>query len=254
MARGVCYCCKTALSLRPDGAVVSDWRHVHAGNVRDIAFTISKDGGRTFTPRQRIPTLGSPKPSHPQIAIDISGDLIVAWDEARDGDRHAGGLDVGQRRHRKSDRPRAALTSPPPFSSRCFTDAGINMIKTRSVWADRKKDDGLRILATRFRGRRLPTTQYDVWMPALGPSEQLLKAALAGKIDWKTFATRYREELYLDGPIDDRSETIKNHGQKSTLRLLKALSRKQNVTVMCHCAEDATQCHRFLLKKEIERA
>jgi uncharacterized protein YeaO (DUF488 family) len=91
-------------------------------------------------------------------------------------------------------------------------------------------------------------------MPALGPSEQLLKAVMGGAIDWKTFATRYRAELYLDGPIDDRSETIKNHGQKSTLRLLRALAEKQPVTLLCHCVEDARECHRFLLKKEIERA
>lgn len=122
------------------------------------------------------------------------------------------------------------------------------------MWSPPAKDDGLRILAARFRGRGLPATRYDVWMPSLGPSEQLLRAAQSGDIDWKTFAKRYRHELYLDGPIDDRSETIKNHGQKSTLRLLKALGKKQNVTVMCHCDEDATQCHRFLLKKEIERA
>jgi uncharacterized protein YeaO (DUF488 family) len=130
----------------------------------------------------------------------------------------------------------------------------INMIKTRSVWSDPKKDDGLRILVTRFRGRGLPAARYDVWMPSLGPSERLLRAGLDGNIDWKTFAKRYREELYLDGPIDDRSDTIKNHGQKSTLRLLKALGQQQHVTIMCHCDEDATQCHRFLLQKEIERA
>lgn len=127
------------------------------------------------------------------------------------------------------------------------------MIKTRSVWSNIKKDDGLRILVTRFRGRGLPTSQYDVWMPSLGPSEQLLKAVLSGAIDWKTFARRYREELFLDGPIDDRSATIKNHGQKSTLRLLKALGAEQNVTLMCHCDEDATECHRFLLEKEIAK-
>lgn len=127
------------------------------------------------------------------------------------------------------------------------------MIKTRSVRSNIKKDDGLRILVTRFRGRGLPTSQYDVWMPALGPSEQLLKAVLAGEIEWKTFAKKYREELFLDGPIDDRSDTIKNHGQKSTLRLLKALGEQQNVTLMCHCDEDATQCHRFVLEKEIAR-
>ena len=128
------------------------------------------------------------------------------------------------------------------------------MIKTRSVEGPIEKDDGLRILATRFRGRGLPTSQYDVWMPALGPSEELLRAIQAGDIDWKTFTRRYREELFLDGPIDDRSATIKNHGQKSTLRLLKALAEKQNVTLMCHCAEDATECHRFILRKEIDKA
>jgi uncharacterized protein YeaO (DUF488 family) len=122
------------------------------------------------------------------------------------------------------------------------------------VWSPPTSTDGLRILATRFRGRGLPATRYDVWMPSLGPSERLLKSVLAGQIDWKSFAKRYREELYLDGPIDDRSETIKNHGQKSTLRLLRALGARQHVTLMCHCDEDAAQCHRFLLQKEILRS
>ena len=128
------------------------------------------------------------------------------------------------------------------------------MIKTRSVQSDPGKADGLRILATRFRGRGLPASKYDVWMPALGPSEQLLKAVMGGAIEWKTFAKRYRDELYLDGPIDERSETIKNHGQKSTLRLLRALGERQHVTLLCHCVEDAKECHRFLLAKEIARA
>jgi uncharacterized protein YeaO (DUF488 family) len=128
------------------------------------------------------------------------------------------------------------------------------MIKTRSVQSDARKDDGLRVLATRFRGRGLPASKYDVWMPALGPSEQLLKAMMGGAIDWKTFTRRYHDELFMDGPIDDRSETIKNHGQKSALRLLRALGRKQNVTLLCHCVEDAKECHRYLLAKEIAKA
>jgi uncharacterized protein YeaO (DUF488 family) len=128
------------------------------------------------------------------------------------------------------------------------------MIKTRSVWSNIHKDDGLRILISRFRGRGLPKSQYDVWMPALGPSEQLLRDILSGRIDWNTYTKRYREELFLDGPIDARSKTIKNHGQKSTLRLLKALGEKQNVTLLCQCDEDATQCHRFILQKEIAKA
>ena len=127
------------------------------------------------------------------------------------------------------------------------------MIKTRSVTSPIRKDDGLRVLATRFRGRGLPASQYDVWMPSLGPSELLLKAVQSGEIDWKTFTKRYREELFLDGPIDERSQTIKNHGQKSTLRLLKALGGRQNVTLMCHCAEDTKECHRFLLLEAINK-
>jgi uncharacterized protein YeaO (DUF488 family) len=127
------------------------------------------------------------------------------------------------------------------------------MLKTKSVWSQPKKDDGLRILVSRFRGRGLPASQYDAWMPALGPSEGLLRAVQSGAIDWKTYTKRYREELFLDGPIDAQCKTIKNHGQKSTLRLLKVLAAQQNVTLMCQCPEDTAQCHRFILANEIEK-
>ena len=123
------------------------------------------------------------------------------------------------------------------------------MLKTKSVWSalDRKAD-GLRILVTRFRGRGMPATRYDVWMPSLGPSERMLRQFLEGKISWAKFARQYRKELFLDGPIEKRSRTIKNHGQKFTLRLLKRLARRGNVTLLCHCAEDEQRCHRHVLK------
>jgi uncharacterized protein YeaO (DUF488 family) len=116
------------------------------------------------------------------------------------------------------------------------------------------KTDGLRILATRFRGRGMPTTRYDVWMPSLGPTERTLRSVLTGRLTWTQFVREYRRELLMDGPIDSRSRTIKNHGQTFTLRLLKQLARKGNVTLMCHCAEDQAQCHRHALKKAIEQA
>ena len=126
------------------------------------------------------------------------------------------------------------------------------MIKTKSVWSpiDRKAD-GLRILATRFRGRGMPTSRYDVWMPSLGPSERLLRSGQAGRISWSKFAAGYRAEMFLDGPIDVRSRSIKNHGQKFTLRLIKRLARKGHVTLMCHCAEDQDHCHRHVLRQLI---
>ena len=38
--KGVCYCCKTAMVAAPGGVLYAAWRHVFAGNLRDIAFTI----------------------------------------------------------------------------------------------------------------------------------------------------------------------------------------------------------------------
>ena len=126
------------------------------------------------------------------------------------------------------------------------------MLRTKSVWTpiDRRVD-GLRILVSRFRGRGMPKGRYDVWMACLGPSERLLRDYLAGRVSWPEYTRRYLDEMFLDGPIDARSRTIKNHGQKFTLRLIKQLARKQPVTLMCHCAEDELHCHRHLLRRLI---
>ena len=51
---GVCYCCKTAIATGPDGSVFAAWRHVYPGNIRDIAFTASHDGGKTFAAPLRV--------------------------------------------------------------------------------------------------------------------------------------------------------------------------------------------------------
>lgn len=128
------------------------------------------------------------------------------------------------------------------------------MLLTKSVYSPIDKHrDGLRILATRFRGRGLPTDRYDVWMPSLGPSERLLRQALSGKLTWSKFLRQYREELFMDGRVDARNHTIKNHGQKFSLRLIKKLAESEAVTLMCHCDEDEQQCHRHELRRLILR-
>jgi len=128
------------------------------------------------------------------------------------------------------------------------------MLRTRSVHSpiDRKRD-GLRLLVTRFQGRYMRRNRFDVWMPSLAPSERLLKRGQTGSITWAQFAREYRAELLMDGPIDSRSASIKNHGQKFTLRLLARLARRQDVTLMCHCDEDQERCHRHVLRAMIER-
>jgi uncharacterized protein YeaO (DUF488 family) len=129
------------------------------------------------------------------------------------------------------------------------------MLKTKSVGSPIDRiGDGLRILATRFRGRGMPTSRYDVWMASLGPSERLLKAVQTGRVSWREFAKRYRAELSAGGAVDAGNATIKNHGQKFTLRLIGELARRGNVTLLCHCAENQMQCHRHLLQREILRS
>ena len=56
------------------------------------------------------------------------------------------------------------------------------IIRTKSIHTPAVPDDGLRVLVTRFRGRGLPTSRYDLWLPSLGPSEELLHGFLEGKI------------------------------------------------------------------------
>jgi uncharacterized protein YeaO (DUF488 family) len=123
------------------------------------------------------------------------------------------------------------------------------MIKTKSVHsAIEPRLDGLRILATRFRGRGMLQDRYDVWMANLGPSEKLLRDFQSGKIRWQEFSRRYRAELYQTSEMDRLNKTIKNHGQKFTLRLLQTLAKRETITLMCHCAESELHCHRHILQ------
>jgi uncharacterized protein YeaO (DUF488 family) len=126
------------------------------------------------------------------------------------------------------------------------------MLKTKSVHSPiEPKADGLRILVTRYRGRGMPTSRYDVWMANLGPSEGLVRGFLAGKLTWADFARRYRAQLFEAQSLDRDNPSIKNHGQKFTLRLIKHLARRQHVTLLCHCAEDHQHCHRHVLQRLI---
>src|SRR5688572_21343384 len=100
-------------------------------------------------------------------------------------------------------------------------------LRTKSVRSPIEPErDGLRILVARFRGRGLPKSSYDVWMANLGPSEKLLRGYLDGKVAWSEYTKRYQSELFQAAAVDASNATIKNHGQKFTLRLLKELARR----------------------------
>jgi hypothetical protein len=80
---GVCYCCKTAIVAGGDNDIYLAWRHVYPGNVRDMAFTESHDGGRTFTAPSRISEdqwqiEGCPEDG-PALALDGRRQIHVVW-------------------------------------------------------------------------------------------------------------------------------------------------------------------------------
>ena len=77
---------------------------------------------------------------------------------------------------------------------------------------------------------------YDVWLPNLAPSADLVKAALAAEseADWRLFVRRYRAEMAE--PDNAR-----------VLDLLAALSHQANFSVGCYCA-DESRCHRSVLR------
>ena len=83
LVKGVCYCCKTGLAAAPDGMLVAAWRHVYPGNIRDIAFTTSRDGGRTFAAPARVSEdrwqLNGCPEDGPALAVDASGTTHIVW-------------------------------------------------------------------------------------------------------------------------------------------------------------------------------
>jgi hypothetical protein len=93
---GVCYCCKTALAVGPDSSLYAAWRHVFPGNVRDMAFTMSRDGGRSFVPPVRVSEDGwaidGCPDDGPAMTVDGRGTVHLVWMTVLDSDTSGGAL------------------------------------------------------------------------------------------------------------------------------------------------------------------
>ena len=83
LSKGVCYCCKTSLAAGPNGLLAAAWRHVYPGNFRDIAVSVSRDRGATFSAPARISedgwALNGCPDDGPAIAVDGAGTVHVVW-------------------------------------------------------------------------------------------------------------------------------------------------------------------------------
>ncbi len=116
-------------------------------------------------------------------------------------------------------------------------------IRVVRLGTPRQPGEGLRLGTVRRPPRGVPKEEfakrdyYDVWLPELSPSPELVKEALQSRDEssWNAFRRKYRHEMQRP----DATHLID---------LLAGLSRGTNLSVGCYC-EDEAHCHRSVLKE-----
>ena len=106
----------------------------------------------------------------------------------------------------------------------------------------RQPNEGLRLGTVRRPPRGVLKSEYatrdfyDVWLPNLSPSQELLSMGkhLKDEASWLDFRRLYQSEM-------KKPDTAK------VLDLLAALSHQTNLSVGCYC-QDETRCHRSILR------
>jgi uncharacterized protein YeaO (DUF488 family) len=106
----------------------------------------------------------------------------------------------------------------------------------------RSPGEGLRIGTVRRPPRGVPKAEfatgdfYDVWLPELAPSPDLVTRAQVARTDpeWASFVRAYRKEM-------SRPEA------RHAVELLAALSHRTDLSIGCYCA-DESRCHRSVLR------
>jgi uncharacterized protein YeaO (DUF488 family) len=116
-------------------------------------------------------------------------------------------------------------------------------IRIIRLGSPREKGEGLRVGTVRRPPRGVPKSDYakrdfyDVWLPNLSPSPELMKLGQASQDEasWSVFKKKFRSEM-------NEPETSK------ILDLLAALSHQANMSLGCYC-EDENRCHRSVLRE-----
>ena len=116
-------------------------------------------------------------------------------------------------------------------------------IRVLRLGTDRSDGEGLRLGTVRRpprgvrRERLVADNWYDVWLPQLAPSAELVKKAQGATTsrEWQSFVRKYRAEM----AAADNTRLI---------ALLAALSHQTNLSVGCYCA-DEDHCHRSVLRE-----
>jgi uncharacterized protein YeaO (DUF488 family) len=114
-------------------------------------------------------------------------------------------------------------------------------IRIVRLGTNRSRGEGLRIGTVRRPPRGVPKSEYasqnwyDVWLPNVAPTSELMKLGRAAESEkeWAAFVRKYRAEMA-------------NPEKNRILDLLAALSYNSNISVGCYCENEA-RCHRSIL-------
>jgi uncharacterized protein YeaO (DUF488 family) len=122
-------------------------------------------------------------------------------------------------------------------------------VTTYRIGSPRRKGEGLRIGVTRLLPRGVRKSEYskrdlfDVWLPLVAPSRELLKSYTSGKKSAAQFFRAYKSEM-------------KEPAARHTIELLAAVARETPIAIGCYC-EDELECHRKalleLIREQIHR-
>ena len=116
-------------------------------------------------------------------------------------------------------------------------------IRIVQLGTPRATGEGLRIGTVRRPPRGVPKAEfasrdyYDVWLPTLAPSAELMAEGKIAEDDkaWATFRKMYQAEMAQPGPSRE-------------LDLLAALSHQTALAMGCYC-DNEQRCHRSLLRQ-----
>lgn len=110
----------------------------------------------------------------------------------------------------------------------------MKLIATKSIQKKTSSKDGIRICIMR---RIKPEFGFDIWLPRLAPSTQLLKEYLEQTIPYELFQKKFLKELAK---------------QQNFLELILFLAEKEPVTLLCW-EESAEFCHRTIVTEQLKK-
>ncbi len=120
ITRSVCYGCKTSL-VASGKNLYAVWRHVYPGGFRDMAFTASRDGGKTFSTPVRVSEdhwqIDGCPDNGPAIGVDARQRAHVVWPTSQDGKNNGAlGIFYAISNDGKAFAPRVQVPSRGPAS------------------------------------------------------------------------------------------------------------------------------------------